>query len=269
MMKPLPAHLPALLAGALLLAFASGCSTYYTTPGRAANLQAIGANDADLKERFETRAAAPFPARVAVIRVQDAGYHTYSACGFGEGRYCVVTTHDVEKDEDYAKLAALPQVAGLAAVNRLLLPPRLESVKDLRLACASLHADMLLLYTFGTSFKFKDHSVEPLTLVTLGFLPDQEAFITTTASAALYDVRTGYVYGIAEATETTTHLATHWSKTSVVDNERMKTETAAFAKLIDAFVKTWAGVVKEYGPKNVGGTVGRDRTAERRARNSE
>lgn len=221
-----------------------GCAAKYVTPGASVNLQAI--SEYDIKERFESRAASPFPARIAVVRVQEPGYRSYTTYGYGKGRFSVVTARDVERDEDFDRLASLPQVSGLATVNRLLLPANLESVKDLRLAAASLHADMLLVYTFDTAFNVKGRDLGPLTVITLGFLPNKKAFVTTTASAVLYDVRTGHVYGLAEASDTTSHIASTWSTEQVVDNARVETEKTAFTRLVNAFTETWDGVLKEY-----------------------
>jgi hypothetical protein len=222
-----------------------GCARHtYVTPGASVNLQVI--SEYDIQERFQTKAASPFPARIAVVRVQDPYYRSYTSHGYGKGRFSVAMARDVEGDEGFERLAALPQVAGIATVNRLLLPENLESVKDLRLAAASLHADMLLVYTFDTAFNVKGRDLGPLTVITLGFLPSKKAFVTTTASAVLYDVRTGHVYGLAEASSKTSHIASTWSTEQVVDNARVETEKEAFTALVDAFARTWDGVLKEY-----------------------
>jgi hypothetical protein len=105
---------------------------------------------------------------------------------------------------------------------------------------------MLLLYTLDTSFRIKGHDVGPLGVITLGFLPNKNAYVTTTASAVLYDVRTGYVYGLTEATSTTSHLASTWSKQQAVDNARLETEKQAFSSLVDNFCNLWPEIVKQY-----------------------
>jgi len=232
------------LAVISVLVFAGCAGVQYVTPGAAANLEAI--DNAGIKERFQTKPAAPFPARIAVVRIQQSGYYSYGSSSYGEGNYSVVTARDVEKDEPFAQLASLDQVAGLAAINRLLLPVHLNSVQELQKAAASLHADMLLLYTFDTSFRIKGQDIGPLAVITLGFLPNKKAYITTTASAVLYDVRTGYVYGQTEATQTTDHLASTWSKEKVIDNARLETEKEAFSQLIDQFCQLWPNILKEY-----------------------
>lgn len=223
---------------------ACGCGVSYVTPGAGVKLEAI--DDLGIKERFETKAAASFPARIAVVRVQQAGYSSYQNQSYGHGAFSVVGTRDVEKQEQFEKLAALPKVAGLATLNRLLLPENLQGVKDLRNAAASLHADMLLIYTLDTSFKVNDQDIGPLGPITLGFAPNQKAYITTTASSVLYDVRTGHVYGVAEASHSTQHQASAWSKDSVVDEARVETEKEAFSKLVDQLCQTWPALVNEY-----------------------
>jgi len=242
-MQDHPSALVDCVADCWVALWSSGCSTY-VTPGPAANLELI--SEYEIKERFKTEPAAPFPARIAVVRVQGPGYYNHTCESYGNGAFSVVTARDVEGEEGFEQLASLPRVAGLAMVNRLLLPEELHSVRDLRLACAGLHADMLLVYTFDTAFRVKDHDVGPLGVITLGFLPNKQAFVTTTASAALFDVRTGYIYGLAEATHTTCHLASTWSTGKAIDNARTETEQRSFSELIDEFAETWDGVLSEY-----------------------
>jgi hypothetical protein len=121
---------------------------------------------------------------------------------------------------------------------------------DIREAAASIHSDILLLYTFDTDFSIEGHNIGPLSVISLGFAPNKEAHVTTTASAAFYDVRTGYVYGTAEATHTTSHLANTWNKEQAVDNARLRTEKAAFSKLADNLASTWKGIANEYSRGN-------------------
>ena len=116
----------------------------------------------------------------------------------------------------------------------------------MREAAASLHADMLLVYTLDTSFRVKGQSLGPLSLISLGFLPNKEANVTTTASGVVYDVRTGYIYGMIEQTHKTTQLASIWSTTQAIDNSRLETEKGAFNRLVNEFPDVWDGILKEY-----------------------
>lgn len=234
-----------LAASALILL--GGCEHPYVTPGGAANLHLI--READIRERFETKPAAKWPVHMALVRVQESGYYSHSSTSYGSGAYSLVTARDVESDEQIKTIASLPQVAGLASVNQLLLPSQLQGLKELRIACASLHADMMLLYTFNTTFHIKGQSLGPLSVITLGFLPNKMAHVTTTVSGVLFDVRTSHVYGLAEASHTRQELANRWSTRQAIDNARLDTEKQAFAKFVTAFAQTWAGVVTQYGPK--------------------
>lgn len=228
----------------VLFAFAAGCAAKYVTPGAGVNLNSI--SDQNIKDRFETKAASPFPARIVVVRIQGNAYRSYGNDSYGQGRFSVVTIRDIETDEQFERIASLPEVAGLATLNRLLIPQNLENISDLRQGAASLHADMLWLYTIETSFRVKGKSYGPLTTITLGFLPNKETIVTSTASCVLYDVRTGHVYGLSEATAKSSQQASVWSQAQAVDNVRLITEKEAFEKLIDQFEQTWDGILKEY-----------------------
>ena len=241
----------------LLLALTSlagwGCAAHYTTPGRGARLEAFASagavapdrGDASIESAMATRPLAKFPTGVAVARVQAPGYRSATAQGWGGGRYSIVTTRDVESPADLARLERLPMVSGIGPVNRLLLPATLESDLELRQAAGRMHADMLLVYTLDTRFVVEDKAA-PLTVVTLGLSPNQQARAVCTASALLLDTRNGYLYGVAEATDRTDQLASAWTSRNAVDESRRRTESRAFGKLVAELEKTWEGVVRSY-----------------------
>lgn len=78
---------------ALLAALvAQGCATY-TTPGGAVSIPAI--TEASVAEALSREAAAEFPVRLIVARVQAAGYWSSTNRGYGGGRYSVITTRDI------------------------------------------------------------------------------------------------------------------------------------------------------------------------------
>lgn len=159
-----------------------------------------------------------------------------------------MTAKEIETDEHFKKVATMPMVANVAYLNKMLLKANWGTVKDLRVAAASVHADMLLVYTLDTAFNIRGQDVGPLSLISLGFLPNKRAYVTTTASAMLVDVRSGYVYGLAESTAKEDKIASHWSSEDAIDNSRVKTERKAFEGLLVELQTTWAGVVEQYGP---------------------
>jgi hypothetical protein len=251
-------HSLMLLAGFVLL---TGCGSSYVTPGRGAELERMASADAaeTLRARqpakptdpidasFERRPLAKFPASVAVVRLQAPGYSSYTAQSWGSGAYSVVTTRDVEKDEQMDRLAKLPQLRGIGQLSRLLIDGNLDSDLPLRRAAAKLQADMLLIYTFDTVFSSEDKAA-PISVISLGLSPNQQVRVTSTASAVLMDTRNGYVYGVAEATARQNRMTNAWQNEVACDETRRATETEAFGKLVDQLETTWIGVVGRYAP---------------------
>jgi hypothetical protein len=186
--------------------------------------------------------AATFPARIAVVRVQAAGYVSRTNSGYGYGAYSVVTTRDVETEADFARLAAMPEVAAVGAMSRILLPSTLHSAEDLRVAAAQLHTDIVLLYTFDTSFRTDTTQIGPLQLVSLGFFPNKKAHVSTTCAAAFIDTRTGYVYGVSESTATEEQRSDLWNSEEAIDKARARAERGAFTAALGEIEKLWASI---------------------------
>jgi hypothetical protein len=220
----------------------SGCATYQT-PGAGIAVGHLAGVDEDIAEVMLREPLSTFPARLAVVRVQSPGYSRTNDSCYGRGRYCVVTARDIESEEDFGRLSMLPEVAGVAPLGRMLLPEQLDGVKDLRLAAAHLKTDILLVYSLDTRFHVENTDVGPLAVVTLGFIRDRNARISTTAAAALFDVRSGFVYGVAEATARQDQRASIWSTGSAIDNARQKTEVESFQLLLDEIEKLWRDIV--------------------------
>ncbi|KZW98142.1 hypothetical protein JL49_25230 [Pseudoalteromonas luteoviolacea] len=235
----------AILVTVLIL---SGCASY-TTPGGGVQLSNLA--DSDINDLMSKEPAATFPVNIAVARIQAPGYQSYKINSFGTGRYSVVTTREVESNKDFEKLAKLPLVNGIAPLNRILLPTNLDTVKSLREASARLKTDVLLIYTFDTSFHAGEQKFAPLNVISLGFLKNKEVSVTTTVSAAFFDVRTEYLYGLSEATARESKSASVWSTSDAVDDMRVTTEKAAFQKLLPEIEKTWSGIVDQYGSKGI------------------
>ncbi|MGI2170240.1 hypothetical protein ACROAE_08585 [Shewanella sp. MF05960] len=227
----------------ILILILSGCASY-TTPGGSVQFSEL--SDTNINELMSKEPAAVFPANIAVARIQAPGYQSYALNSFGTGRYSVVTTREVESDDDFDRLAKLPNIAGLAPLNRILLPTNLDSINSLREAAARLKADILLIYTFDTSFHAGEQKFAPLNVISLGFLKNKEVSVTTTVSAAFFDVRTEYLYGLAEATTKESRSASVWSTSDAVDDMRVATEASAFKKLLPEIEKTWVNIISQY-----------------------
>jgi hypothetical protein len=80
------------------------------------------------------------------------------------------------------------------------------------------------------------------------------------------DTRSGYVYGLAEASRDHEELQNAWKTDDEIDRTRRDVEGKAFAALVGDLQKTWDGVVKEYAvPARVssGGGASRRRSIRR------
>lgn len=224
----------------------TGCGQHYVTPGGGVSLAAIAAvEDEDIAAFYAREPASPLPANIAVIRVQDSGYRSYTAHGYGiGGRFTIVTTRDIETDEAFGSIRNLAKVADVAPVGRLLVPANANNIRDLRTAAARLRADMLLVYTVDTTFDIEGTSLGPLSAVSLGFISKRKANVTATIAGALFDVRTGFVYGTTEATAQESQRATVWSTQLAIDSSRVRAEKKAFDEFVSEFVNLWPGVVQ-------------------------
>ncbi len=113
---------------------------------------------------------------------------------------------------------------------------------------ATIQADILLVYTIDTSFRIQGKGYGPLSAISLGMIPDRDAYVTATASAILVDVRSGFVYGVAEATAKKSGLTNVWESSSTIDRKRIQAEEESFGQLLEQISKTWTGVVKQNSP---------------------
>jgi hypothetical protein len=236
------------------LALVSGCAEY-AVPGKGADFRAMQMTpearaqqtDPSVGVALERKPMATFPATIAVARIQDSDYKERTIQLYGSGTFRVAITRDVEKQEQFDKLAAMPMVRVLEPFNRLVLPENLTSVADLRTAAATLHADMLLLYTFDDTFEDRDDAAMA-TILTIGIAPTKSLTVRCVASAVLIDVHNGYIYGAAAADASKTTLADCWGENAAADAVREEVESKAFVQLCDRVQMSWASIVKEYAP---------------------
>ncbi|MBC7834982.1 MAG: hypothetical protein H7Y88_07760 [Phycisphaerales bacterium] len=243
------------ISAATLLATIGGCAKYIT-PGGPADFRALGITsgeaeamtDKNIAARLARKPAANFPAGIATVRVQAGGYRSHTWTNpESPGRYSVVTTREVEGEETFERLTTLPMIRGIAPINRLVAPPSVNTEMDIRSIAADLQADIVLLYTFDTTFG-SETIIPALGTITLGIFPAEEARVTSTASAALIDTRTGFVYGLAESTARTEQLANAWTTGDAIDQSRRRAEKRAFEGLIGELEKAWPRLVSAYGP---------------------
>jgi hypothetical protein len=116
----------------------------------------------------------------------------------------------------------------------------------LREAAAQLHGDVVLLYTLDTNFHTEKQLIAPLQLVTLGVFASEKSRIVSTCAAAFIDVRTGYVYGVAEGSAIDTRRSSPWNTEAAIDKARLKTERDAFSGALKEVARTWSSINAAY-----------------------
>ncbi len=233
-----------LVLGAITLL--SGCQTYHTPAGRAEFDAFIPPADTKLRESFAAVPGAGLPVHLVFVRVQAPHYrnlHSDQEGGvYGQGRYSIFATRELGEDREFQRFEKLPHVGGVGSLSRLLLPQRLDSDQDLREAAARLKADMVVMYTFDTSF-FTREKPGPAKYITLGNAHTRHVTVSVTASALVLDTRTGFVYAVLETNERREIATNLWRNVSDADAARRDAEKAAFAKLSDEFCTHWDRMV--------------------------
>lgn len=231
-----------------------GCASY-TTPGVASDFATINStpltasDDPDINTLMSIKPAAQFPAQVVIARLQAGGYYSHSTDNGYRQQYrdfTVITADGLLNTDHIQKIRAWPQLAQTAKLNRLLLPQNAQNLADLRKSAARLRADMLLLYTLETRFKVENKTVSPLTTLSLGFFNSKNAQVQSSAAAMLVDVRTGFIYGLAEGHAKQEELTNYWNSADELDKQRLKAEQAAVDALIADLGTTWQNVVQQH-----------------------
>lgn len=258
-------------AVALLAALLSGCVSHYRTPGGPAPIGEMTAPS--IAEKLAARPECPIPATLALVRVQDGGYWSRSVAGVRRGGVSIVSADDLELPEDAQDLAKWADVRAFVRLSAILVPSSeradgpAAAMLALREGAASLHADVLALYTIDTTFRVDDFSPGALGLLTLGLAPTKSAVVNATASMAFIDVRTGFVHGTAESSARDDQAANSWTSADAVDQCRRRVEREALVKLLDEAEKCWAAIAAARradlaqappGPPSVAGASGQE-----------
>lgn len=222
------------------------CATY-TTPAGGVSLAAISEKDSDIADAYKREPAMSFPARLAVARVASSGYRSMTNAGYGAGAFSVVTVRDIESDDAVKTLQAMPRVAGVAPLTRIMLPSNLQSTRDLREAAAQLRADAILIYTLDTAFRTESTQIGPLQTIALGMFDTENAIVTSTCSFVIVDVRTGFIYGTGETTASEEKRSNLWGSQDAADKARQAAESKAFQDGVAEVQKLWTSILIEHG----------------------
>ena len=236
-----------ILTFSFLLFIFSSCATKYVTPGGDVKISSLV--EEDISKVLSNKPSAEFPVIIAVARIQAPKYTNYRYSRNSEpvnGNFSMILTREPDEEIQIQEIGKLNGIKQISTFNRLLLPNNYNSIKDLRLAAAKMKAQMLLVYTFDTEFVINAKNYGPQNLFALGYLKNKEVKVRTTSSAALFDVQTEYLYGLAEATEEVNKKSNIWKENQDVDNLRIESEKRSFEKLSKEIAKMWDGIYQEY-----------------------
>lgn len=249
LMAILRAHGRSAAALALCILILPGCVSHYRTPGGPAAIGAMTASS--VAERLRTVPESPMPATIAWVHVQSSGYSGYRDFGSRRGGISIMGGSFMRSDADQAAVRGWPDVVAAVPLPAMLVsePPR-DSLPEadllaLREGAASLHADILAVFTIDTQFRVDDYSPGPLGLLTLGMAPTKSAVVSALATIAFVDVRTGFVHGTAEGFADDDQLANSWTTDDAVDQCRRRVERTAFEAMLVEAGKAWAGIAAE------------------------
>ena len=105
---------------ATIVLLISGCATYIP-PGAKADLQVFALPD--IQAGFAAKPTNPFPASIAIVRVQAPTYSNYylqqRGGSYGSGRYSVILVKEANEDLQLERVGKLHQVAGFVSINRM------------------------------------------------------------------------------------------------------------------------------------------------------
>lgn len=198
---------------------------------------------------FARAPAARLPVRIAVARLESRevapGWRHKTNQAGSTNHLVLAAKADAVTSAAYQRLAALPEVSDLTPLNSLVAAKKIDSQEALREAAANVQADLVHAYTFDSYSRSHTalSGIVMLSLGLLGFLPLVSIEVETTVSGALIDVRSGYIYGVADATEKVKGASNTWNESDDIDRVRAKAETAAFEKLNAEFEQRWQSYV--------------------------
>ncbi len=215
-----------ILISVFLSVILSSCATKYVTPGGDVKISALA--DEDISKVLSNKPTAEFPVTIAVARIQAPEYSNYKYPNrefkTTTGNFSMILTREYDEEKQIQEIGKLKGIKQISPFNRLLLPYNYNSIKDLRLAAAKMKAQMLLVYTFDTEFIIDAKNYGPQNIFALGYLKNKQVKVRTTSSAALFDVQTEYLYGLAEATEEVEKKSNIWKEKQDVDQLRIESE---------------------------------------------
>lgn len=192
-----------------------------------------------VRAALEREPVAPFPASIAVVRLGGRSYGERH-----EKRAWLASNSGKTVEALIEHCRRMPMVSTVTPINMLTTKSE-TTADDLRETAAGVRADLLLVTSVVTQHTGEDLAW-PIGLVTLGLFPTKVRSTETSATMALIDTRTGYVYAVAEAHDDADQLANGWTAEMAESDAQDRSERRAGEKLIARFEEEWKKVLNSH-----------------------
>jgi len=180
--------------------------------------------------------AAKFPARIAMVKV-ETGY---------SGNMSLSRNQHVERAEYAKTLGSLPGIAGMVNMNNTMVRSNRVSYASLRKEARNLGADLVAIYKFNTSTHTNNVSTL-LSVATLGAAPTNGHRSVSAVSLLIMDARTGYVYGVEQASAEKRALSTSWGNDGASDHAEFRAEQVAMDEIMKKVPGFWKMLYAKHG----------------------
>lgn len=233
---------------AAALAFLAGCSTdtgSYLSPnsGSESLIKQALIDDPSVATELARKPAATFPAHILVARTSGGDGYSYAGTYYHGG---LILQDTPESERVQQVLEAQPGVASVVPVNKFLLGDgRADTMVALRRAAAKVQADLVFLYAESRGRRVVDQ-LPIVSFLTLGLAPLQKIDAEASVSGVLVDVRTGFIYGVINASAFDDGRNIGWFSRAHSKSMEEDMSAAAIAKFIERIPGFWKGVDTRY-----------------------
>lgn len=166
--------------------------------------------------------------------------------GYGSGHFRVVADRLPSENTELALIGKLPQISEVITFNPMLIPPALNSIRDLRVLAAKLQADLLLIYTLDVVVYAEKQPTGMLDALTFDLFADQGLEAKTRTTGMLVDVRTGHIYGLLSGEGSAGQEHVPFRKVSDTDSLRQHSEQESYRQFVADFSRLWQSVLQAH-----------------------
>jgi len=144
-----------------------------------------------------------------------------------------------ESESDAQVLSQLSGIRSVLMLNSVMANQTFADMASLRQEARRYGVNVIGLYSIETNVKRKD-CAWPLTIATLGILPNQEMKINSMATFSIIDAKSGYFYGSSSTIEKNKTLATSINYYAAKKEHINETEYSAYQAMLQKIPSAWS-----------------------------